>query len=152
MAASHLHLTHTSPNNLRYALYTLSTRHFAKRGIYRGRRRKLRQSKPGLPRGDKPRIDDSPTRTLTASPWGPPRYPVPRVQESSVEFAQNLNSLCRIVQSKIQCLGLAVASYDHSAKVPFFAILHSPNQIQTEIHIPFSKLFKNRFSSKIIFQ
>ena len=98
------------------SLFRISVRHFAKRGIYRGRKRKLRHSKPGLPRGDKPRVDTSKTRTLSGSPWGPPRYPIPRVQETSVEFAQNVNSLSRLVQSKLQCLGVSVSHYSHASK------------------------------------
>lgn len=115
--------------------YQISIRNFAKRGIPRGRKRKLRWSKPGLPRGDKPKIDTSPTRTLTAQPWGPPRYPIPRVETTSVEFAQNLNSLCSIVQSRIQCLGLVVSSYNHSSKVLF--CIYSLNGKHSEISVIF---------------
>ena len=114
--------------------YQISIRNFAKRGIPRGRKRKLRWSKPGLPRGDKPKIDTSPTRTLTAQPWGPPRYPIPRVETTSVEFAQNLNSLCSIVQSKIQCLGLAVSSYNHSSKVLIY--FHSRKHSEISVIFP----------------
>eukprot|EP01083_Nonionella_stella_P224200 798283_1 len=107
-----LHLNH----NYTTKLYAISTRNFAKRGIYRGRRRKLRESKPGLPLGDKPGPDTSKTRTLTASPWGPPRYPIPRVRETSVEFIQNLNSFSEMVGAKLQCLGITVSSYNHASK------------------------------------
>ena len=113
------HLSYNN-NGKKHQCYIISIRKFAKRGIYRGRKRKLRWSKPGLPRGDKPRIDISPTRTLTANPWGPPRYPIPRVEQTSVEFAQNLHSLCSIIQSKIQCLNITVSSFNHASKVKKF--------------------------------
>lgn len=91
---------------------------FAKRGIPRRPRRKLRHFKPPRPRDpDSPPVDTSKTRTLSATPWGLPRYPVPRVQETSVEFHQNLNSLCRIVKAKMGCYGITVSHYTHSSKV-----------------------------------
>merc|ERR1719203_1143300 len=113
----------------RFHLTFISVRNFAKRGIYRGRRIKRRFGKPGLPRGDKPRIDESKTRTLTAYPWGPPRYPIPRVEQTSVEFAQNINSLADIVQAKIECLGIAVSSYNHASKAAMERLLNYASEI-----------------------
>lgn len=61
------------------------------------------------------KINSSPTRAHSANFYGPERVPIPRVQETSVEFHQNVRSLCVIVQSKLGFYNLTTAVCDKHA-------------------------------------
>ena len=116
-------LNGSNHSNIRNGLLVVCQRSFAKSGIPRRPRKKRRAASSvfPLPRKDgTPPPDLSGSRTLSPTFWGPPRYPVPRVEETSVEFHQNINSLTKIVKKKLGCLNIAVSHYTHSSKVKFY--------------------------------
>jgi len=62
------------------------------------------------------KINSSPTRAHSPNFYGPPRKPIPRVEKTSVEFHQNLRSLCNIVQGKLGLYNLGISHFDDHSK------------------------------------
>jgi len=108
----------------------LLSKRFAQKGVPRPRKIKRRFSpaKRRPPAGglqavldapEKPymgKINSSPTRAHSPNFYGPPRKPIPRVEKTSVEFHQNLRSLCNIVQGKLGLYNLGISHFDDHSK------------------------------------
>jgi len=79
------------------------------------------------------KINSSPTRAHSPNFYGPPRKPIPRVEKTSVEFHQNLRSLCNIVQGKLGLYNLGISHFDDHSKSALKRLEDHAGKITTEV-------------------
>lgn len=72
-----------------------------------------------------------PTITLSATPEGPPRKRVDRVEITSIEFFQNVKSLQYLATGKLGCYNLTVGSVNKSSKAALERLISFADEIKT---------------------